>query len=85
MPRNEKSNETNLIGEGVVGPKKKITKEKKVESASLTSAARVENKLRNAKRKHMRRSIKTLLSISSRNESKRTMCRLPANAVEVLI
>lgn len=82
MPRNEKSNETNLMGEGVVGPKKKIPKEKKAESASLISSVRVENKSRNTKRKHRRKNIKTPLSISSRNESKRTMSRLPANAVE---
>ena len=85
MPRNEKSNETNLMGEGVVGPKKKIPKEKKVKYISLTSTIRVENKSRNTKRKHRKKNIKTPLSISSRNESKRTMSRLPANAVEVLI
>ena len=83
MPRNEKSNETNLMGEGVVGPKKKIPKEKKAESASLISSVRVENKSRNTKMKHMRENIKTPLSIYSRNESKRS--RLPANADEVLI
>ena len=57
MPRNEKSNETNLMGEGVVGPKKTIPKEKKVESASLTPVVRVENKSRNTKRKLRRKNI----------------------------
>lgn len=82
MPGNEKSNESNLMGEGGVGQKKKIPKEKKAESASLISSVRVENKSRNTKRKHRRKNMKTPLSISSRNESKRTMSRLPANAVE---
>jgi hypothetical protein len=85
MPRNEISNETKLTGEGDVGPKKKIPKEKKAEPACLLSSVRVENKSRNTKRKHRRKNIKTPLSISSRNESKRTMSRLPANAVQVLI
>ena len=43
--------------EGVVGPKEKIPKEKKPESASLTSVLRVENKLRNTKRKLRRKNI----------------------------
>lgn len=82
MPRNENCNETNLMGEGDMGPKKKIPKEKKAESTCLLSSVRAEYKSRNTKRKHRRKNIKAPLSISSRSERKRTMCRLPANAVE---
>lgn len=61
MPRNENCNETNLMGEGDMGPKKKIPKEKKAESTCILSSVRAEYKSRNTKRKHRRKKHQSTL------------------------
>lgn len=81
MPDKNMLDETKHVGQGDMGPMKKLRKEKKSDSLCLRPPTGVEYSTRNIKRKHKRKDIKTSLGMPAKIDGKRSMKRLPAIAV----
>lgn len=85
MLTTDKIDETKHSGQRDLGPRKNMWKEKKREPANLLPSIAADIGSRNIKRKHRRKDIKSTLRMPVKTDGKRSMSRLPANAVAVVI
>ncbi|XP_057839968.1 pathogenesis-related homeodomain protein isoform X1 [Cryptomeria japonica] len=81
MLTRDKHDETKHSGQRDLGPRKNLWKEKKRESACLLPSIGADIDSRNMKRKRRRKDIKSSLGMPVKTDGKRSMSRLPANAV----
>ncbi|KAH9311800.1 hypothetical protein KI387_026835, partial [Taxus chinensis] len=81
LPRRDEIDETKHVGQGDLGSRKNLQKEKKSEPTCLLPSFGAEHSSRNIKGKHRRKDTKNSLGMPARTDGKRSMSRLPTNAV----